>query len=206
MYYAKNTKCADCGNLLRIVYDSRDKGKRNICPCRKLHARLNVYGAMEYLQGGRPEPLPLDIQHAEKKDYPEDYVTLDPKTEDLLQDCIKRGYDLFTERPSDFTDFSNKYEIFLSIEGNDKGFNNYVTISCRVKLHDPEGFTAEERAERLDRVKTALRSFRSVLGRIEDGSLDLSKPADIWNNKELDILWDHGDKERLPHYEYKLFC
>jgi len=202
MYISRNVKCADCGNVFKIEYDSR-KEKQDIytCKCGHLKCYANVFGIFCKNPDGMDEKLTDTETEDFSYNYDEDYIKLSDESISLLSDIDHLGNLLNRKMNIHYYNYTNKEHISLELKGGSE--KEDIKIKANVNLLNKYGWK-HGKEEQEKRVIEALSRFKNILTEINNGNLDLSKPRKIWTNTNCE--WHNRMQVQKELYNYQLTC
>lgn len=202
MYHSQKVRCADCGDVFRIEYDSR-KEMENVYTCKCGKLRCYPYlTSFSHNRNGNVEEMDYDEEQHIYENYEEDYIKLSDNANLLLSEINELGDRLSKEKGIYYYDFSDDDYLSLSIsERNEIGES--IEIKVKVSLCDNEGWKYG-REQQNSRVIEALTRFKNILNQLIRGEINLCNPQNVWDNESLE--WNDGLKEQKRLYDYTLYC
>ena len=213
MYIASNIKCADCGDIIRLAWNSREKGfdmqrDSKTCSCEKLKAYRYGPGIYDISisNSGNTSFLSAKEQDIETEWYPEDSIGLDNEDNNnileiancmikLKNDCIIDAYDINMD--------GDTMDIYF--EKTDRR-NQTTNISIHEQIREGKGWNNDARKIQHARIKQALKNMRMFLQKIENDEIDLTDASSVWEDESLNGLWYEGSRHQLKLYDYKYRC
>ena len=153
MYSSRKVKCADCGDVFIIEYDSR-KERQDVytCKCGKLRCRPDSFGGFSYYRGGNYKEIDYkDEEHTILK-YEEDYIKLSDAANTLLSEIDNLGKQLHKKISVYYFNHSNNERISLELGGGSE--KEGITIKTNVSLYDKEGWKYDKEKQESRVVKS----------------------------------------------------
>jgi hypothetical protein len=206
MLKAWNIRCKECGEIIRVSYDSK-KPKQDTfeCKCGKLSFIPSLQGGF-YNNGFGSDDLPENERNLKIYKYDEDYIKITPETERLLDEITELGdriqYDLVTYNRIIFNKYCSKENIYIELIGKDE-HNQICKIKVDIKLFDEEGWK-NNRQRQIARLATGLKLFRDVELKILDEELDICNPTELGKNSE--VKWEKAYRQSKNLYDYTFEC
>lgn len=211
MRIARNVKCADCGTILKVTYDSRkDVQDRSVCTCGKLECYMNSQATIRYNSDGALMNLEKDKREYQCEYYDEDFVALDAESNRLLDEIRSSVNDLITAHTAEqgwnmglrFHDSSDKD--CLRLELSDRTGDEEMSLNVDIDLVKGCGWKDEERIRLQERIHEALRRFRNVIEKMRSKDVGTGDPRKLWNDDSLN--WEDAVRTQQQLYDYKFYC
>ena len=203
MYISKKVKCADCGDIFKIEYDSHKKLQDTYsCKCGKLRCRMDSYGSFSYHDGGNYEKIEYEDSEYTSYYYDEDFIKLTHEANYLMEEINELGNQLGKKIGISFYNMTDDDHISLEID--DCNSAEYLSIKVDIDLVNRYGWRSSEKIETENRIIEALSRFKDIIAKSINGEIDLDKPRKIWDDNSLE--WYDGTREQQKLYDYELYC